>query len=230
MPSKARTALTANIIDVQRLLDIHAEKGGDGPGRRRGLEVLNKSAVVLLTAYWESYCEDIAEEAIEHIIKYAKSADVLPLEIKKLIAKELKESKNELAVWSVADGAWRQLLTDRLEKFKASRNWDFNTPKPTQVDKLFMDALGINKISDSWSWDKTTSEMARKKLMGFVELRGAIAHRGKSDDSVKKITVTGYLELVSRLAGKTGGVVNRHCRKITGKHLYVKRPTSVLAE
>lgn len=155
MPSKARKALTDNLTDVTRLLQLHAEAGGDGPGRRRGLEVLNKSAIVLLTSYWESYCEDITEEGIEHIIKYTKSADALPKAMKKLIAKELKEDKNELAVWSLAGDSWRQLLASRLEQYKASRNWNFNTPKPAQVDELFMDGLGIDKISDAWAWDKT---------------------------------------------------------------------------
>lgn len=230
MPSKARAALERNIIDVQQLLDIHTEKGGAAPGRRRGLEVLNKSAVVLLTAYWESYCEDIAEEAVEHIIKYAKSADVLPDTMKKLIAKELKNEKNDLAVWAIADGAWRKLLTARLEQFRTSRNWDFNTPKPSLVDKLFMDALGIENISNSWRWEKTTALVARNKLQEFVVLRGAIAHRGKGEASVKKIVVTNYLELVTRLASKTGGAVNKHCKVITGKALYTKRQNSVLPE
>lgn len=230
MPSKAREALENNISDVQQLLDIHAEKGGDGRGRRRGLEVLNKSAVVLLTAYWESYCEDIAEEAVEHIVKHANSADKLPLEIRKLIAKELKNDKDELAVWSVADGSWRALLTARLEKLKVSRNWDFNTPKPAQVDKLFVDALGIDKISDSWAWDKTTASVAKNKLQNFVELRGAIAHRGKGDTGVKKLQVENYLDLVVRLAARTGGRVNTHCKAITGKPLYTKKANSVLSE
>ncbi|MBU0564332.1 MAG: hypothetical protein KJ890_12605 [Gammaproteobacteria bacterium] len=230
MPSKARKALTDNLTDVTRLLQLHAEAGGGGPGRRRGLEVLNKSAIVLLTSYWESYCEDIAEEGIEHIVKYAKSADALPKAMKKLIAKELKEDKNELAVWSLADDSWRQLLTSRLEQYKASRNWNFNTPKPAQVDELFMEGLGIDKISDSWAWDNTKASNSREKLKSFVELRGAIAHRGKGDESVRKSDVTNYLELIKKLAAKTGGKVNAHCKAVTGKFLYTKAPTAMLSE
>ncbi|WP_457253662.1 MAE_28990/MAE_18760 family HEPN-like nuclease [Pseudomonas juntendi] len=230
MPSNARKALTDNLTDVTRLLELHAEAGGDGPGRRRGLEVLNKSAIVLLTSYWESYCEDIAEEAIEHIVKHAKSADALPKTMRKLIAKELKEDKNDLAVWLLADDCWRQLLSARLEQFKVARNWNFNTPKPAQVDELFLDGLGIEKISDSWTWEKTAAATARTKLKTFVELRGAIAHRGKGDKSVKKADVTTYLELIKKLAAKTGGKVNSHCKSITGKALYTKTPNAMLTE
>ena len=62
MPSEARKAFDANVADVDRLLALHSTAGGAGQGRRYGLEVLNKSAIVLVTAYWEAYCEDIAAE------------------------------------------------------------------------------------------------------------------------------------------------------------------------
>ena len=54
MPSQARVAFDENVKDVQALIKLHKEKGGDSPGRRYGLEVLNKSALVLITAFWLS--------------------------------------------------------------------------------------------------------------------------------------------------------------------------------
>ena len=56
MPSKARVNFEANAADVSRLLEIHKYFGGDAKGRRFRLEVLNKSAIVLITAIWEAYC------------------------------------------------------------------------------------------------------------------------------------------------------------------------------
>ena len=98
MVSEARKAFDKNAEDIERLLQLHAEKGGIGRGRRYELEVLNKSAIVLITSFWEAYCEDIAAEALEHLITHAKSADVLPKELRKRIAKELntdfRESRN----------------------------------------------------------------------------------------------------------------------------------------
>jgi hypothetical protein len=73
MASKARSAFDQNAADIQRLLDLHQRVGGDSRGRRYGLEVLNKSAIVLITAFWEAYCEDLAAEGLEHIVKHAKS-------------------------------------------------------------------------------------------------------------------------------------------------------------
>jgi hypothetical protein len=51
MPSKAKVALDENLGDVERLLELHQEKGGGARGRRYGLEVLNKAAIVLITSY-----------------------------------------------------------------------------------------------------------------------------------------------------------------------------------
>src|SRR5438128_1490612 len=85
MPSKARKALDENAGDIDRLLEIHTKLGGSGVGRRHQLEVLNKSALVLLTANWEAYCEDIAAEALEHLIQHSKAPEDLPKGIRQLV-------------------------------------------------------------------------------------------------------------------------------------------------
>src|SRR5713226_2469575 len=98
MPSKAWRAFAESAKDVERLLEIHTGLGGKGPGRRYKLEVLNKSAIVLITAIWEAYCEDIAAEALAHIVANVARGSTLPTELKKKIASELKTSnKSDLA-------------------------------------------------------------------------------------------------------------------------------------
>ena len=103
MPSKARAAFDENAQDVDRLLEIHSDVGGDAKGRRFGLEVLNKSAIVLLTAIWEAYCEDIATEALEHLIAHVPSGSALPKELKKRIVNDIEADRNKLAMWDLAD-------------------------------------------------------------------------------------------------------------------------------
>ena len=78
MSSNARKAFDRNAEDVDRLLEIHQNLGGDAQGRRFRLEVLNKSAIILITAFWEAYCEDIAAEALEHVINHVPTASELP--------------------------------------------------------------------------------------------------------------------------------------------------------
>ena len=221
MPSKARLALDQNLKDIGSLLKIHAEKGGDSPGRRYGLEVLNKSAVVLITSFWEAYCEDIAEEALELIVNHAPSTDVLPKEIKKHIASRIKADPNELAVWQLSGERWRQVLRDNLRGLQESRNRKLNTPKSKNIDELFESAIGLSSVSSSWNWaNKLPAAKAAAKLDRYVELRGEIAHRGKTKTSVKKAQVVDYLDFIKNAAAKTGGTVNAHVKKITGQALW----------
>jgi hypothetical protein len=221
MPSKARQAFDANAEDIRRLLQLHKEKGGVAKGRRYGLEVLNKSAIVLMTSFWEAYCEDIAAEAIAHIVANAPSADKLPTELRKVIAKELESDVHHLAVWQLADGGWRGVLTSRLASLQAERNRKLNTPKAAQIDTLFQTALGIPRISDGWKWaTRMKPDRARQKLDKYVELRGSIAHRGAAAKSVKKADVRDYLKFLNRLVARTGGLVSSHVRTVTGKKLW----------
>jgi hypothetical protein len=179
------------------------------------------SAIVLITAFWEAYCEDIAAEGLAHIVKHAESSRVLPEELRKQLAKEIKTAPHELEMWKIADDGWKVYLGDRLTKLKERRNRDLNTPKAVQIDELFLHALGIMKISNSWKWPKKmTVVRATKKLDNYVTLRGEIAHRGRHLTSVKKSQVQDFYNFIERLAGRTGGAVNRHVRAITGTPLW----------
>ena len=220
MPSKARIAFDDNVKDINKLMDFHATEGGDQPGRRYGLEVLNKSAIVLITSFWEAYCEDLAEEALEVIVQHAPNADALPKDIKKVIAKTLKEDKNELAIWGVSDDKWRDILRTNFAMLKTERNKTFATPKSHNVNHLFESAVGLSNVSSNWKWEKMTTTQAATKLNDFVTKRGDIAHRGASTSAVKKSEVVNYLNHVEKLAAKTGGAVKKHVKTITGQDLW----------
>jgi len=114
MASSAQQAFDLNVKDVERLLEIHADVGGDAKGRRYGLEVLNKSAIVLITAVWEAYCEDIAAEALEHLVNNVSSGSALPKKLKKKIVTDIEAEENELAMWDLADDGWKTRVLKRL--------------------------------------------------------------------------------------------------------------------
>lgn len=219
MLSDAKKSFDANVVDITRLLELHSAVGGDLKGRRYGLEVLNKSAIVLITAFWEAYCEDLASEALGFIVDNVSSADLLPKELKKQVAKEINSTKNELEVWKIADRGWQRYLKERLEIMKEKRNRDLNTPKASKIDELFFSTLGIETMSDSWTWKKMSSIKARQKLDKYVTLRGAVAHRGKDSETIKKDQVEDYFGFIRTLAQKTGDAVNRHVGSITKKSL-----------
>lgn len=220
MPSRARSSLDRNADDIRNLIGLHGLVGGVGRGRRHGLEVLNKSAIILITAFWEAYCEDIAAEGLAHIVKHGRSANALPTELKRQLAKELKAAPHELEVWKIADRGWKKYLEGRLGELQTRRNRNLNTPRSDQIDELFLLALGINQISNSWHWRGMSASNAAKKLNQFVTLRGEIAHRGRGLKPVKLAQVKEYYRLVSRLAAKTGGQVQKHMRAITNKPLW----------
>src|SRR5207253_1822226 len=105
--------------------------------------------------------------------------------------------------------------------FQAERNLRFNSPKTAQIDDLFLKALGIAKLSDSWRWSKKMI-VARttKKLDKYVALRGVIAHRGTAATSIRKSQVTDYFNFVKKLVGRTGAAVSRHVRTVTPVSLW----------
>ena len=220
MPSGAGIAFSKNVRDVQRLLQIHADVGGDAQGRRFGLEVLNKSAIVLITAIWEAFCEDLVAEALEHLIVHVASGDRLPKELKKRVAKELKSDKNDLAIWDLADQGWKRVARARLATLTAERNTRLNTPKTAQIDRLFVEAVGLASLSSAWRWRRTSAAQAKTKLDKFVALRGAIAHRGAAMGSIKKRHVTAYLTHVKRLVAATEAKVNVYVTAETGTAMW----------
>jgi hypothetical protein len=154
------SAFEENCGDVERLLDIHRELAGEGPGKKHGVEVLNKSAVVLMCAAWEAYCEDIAAEAIVHLVDHAAEASKLLKELRKQIAAELEEDLDNLAVWRLADDGWRQLLRTRAQTIADERNRNLNTPKTANIRNLFRDAVGLPNVPSAWYWQKMSADQA----------------------------------------------------------------------
>lgn len=187
---------------------------------------LIKSTVVLVCAYWEAFCEDLVSEALEFVITNCKSADELPNSIKKVIADKIKKDPNQLSPWKLADDCWKDYLKASLKELTDGRNNSFNTPKPDQVDDLFKKALGIENVSDSWTWkkgtffdDDTTSEVAKKQLKDFVTLRGQIAHRGESTLTTRTDVIL-YFRYVIRIMNKTEDAVNSYLKSEYAKGLY----------
>lgn len=224
MGSVARKQFDSNIRDIHLLLDHYfrdellAESGGAKIPERA--DVLFRSAIVLLVSHWEAYIEDICEEALQLIVKEAPSSKALSDDIKRHIARELKESKNELEPWKIADGGWRQLLTVRLGQMKDARNRIFNSPKTSNVSDFVERTLGLKNIQSNWKLEDYSAADCAEKLDELIEIRGSIAHRGKSRAPIDKIWIEDHLRFIEMIASKTGGSINRHVRKMTGASLW----------
>jgi hypothetical protein len=227
MPSDAWKRFRENAGDIDSLIDFYnglvSLSAADLKPIPAGADVLFRSAIVLMVSNWEAYIEDIVSEALYHIVNHLEDSSKLPKEIKKIIAGELKNDKNELAVWSLADNGWKHILKTRLKSLKESRDRSFNTPKAHQTEEFIKRSIGIDDIQKAWSFNSLKSADVSKKLDVLIEIRGQIAHRGPIRQKIDKEWVSSQMEFLRNLVSKTGGHINRHVKTVTGVPLWTSK-------
>ena len=186
----------SNLQEVDRLADIHASVTSPGPGRKHNVEVLHKSGIVLLVACWEAFVEDLASDALAALIEKARDHRVLPEDVQERIAGRLQGKK----AWDLAGDGWKQACRNNLKEVLARTTGALNTPKTAQVDELFEKVIGIRKISGNWSWKGRAATASQKALDELIGLRGTIAHRVTTAQSVRKSDVQVGRDLLGCLA------------------------------
>lgn len=206
--------LLDNMTEVLRLLEIHTELTGTGPGRRRDAEILNKSSVVLIVACWEAFVEDTAHSALQFMIRNCKDHTCFPESVLTRVASNHAGPK----AWDLAGNGWKKALQDNLAGVVAKTIGALNTPKTKQVNDLFEKTIGLENISSHWHWKGRTVAKSIEALDDLVTLRGSIAHRVSTSSAVRKQHAVDALELVSRLAVKTSNATRSHVHKQIGKH------------
>jgi hypothetical protein len=208
------TQLLENLQEVDLLLDIHRAIAGAKPGRKRDVEVLNKSAVVLVVACWEAYVEDLASNALNFMIDEAKVHTVFP----KSVLERVGSKYSGPNAWVLVGDGWKKALRDNFSEVLAKTTGTLNTPRAPQVDDLFAKTLGLAAMSKAWTWSGRTQPAAVKALDELITLRGSIAHRVQHSKSVHKSTVVAAVELISRLAAKSTNQVRNHVHAAVGKY------------
>ena len=208
-----------NLDEVRRLLEIHEVVAGSGRGRKHDVEVLNKSAIVLVVACWEAYVEDLAESALRELINRSRDHTAFPPKVLDRVA-----SKNSgSAAWNLAGQGWRSAMRSNFQEILAKTTATLNTPRAPQVDELFEKTIGLEAISKTWRWPSRTSAQTVAALDRLITTRGAIAHRVTHSKPILKRDVVSAIELVSRLAVKSSNRVSRYIyeRTETGPWPYV---------
>ena len=198
MPSAAKQAFDSNSNDVQELWSIRQGLSGKGKNAN-GINVMNRSAVIFITAAWESYVEDFAMEAFDHLLANATTASQIPAKVRTLATKSIWEQKDPSRIWDIADAGWRTYLVQHRETVRTQWLGSFNTPKTEQVNGLYRELLGIRKLSDAWSWKAMSASAAGSKLDGYVTIRGDIAHRLKHAKPVHQHVSKKYQDHVERI-------------------------------
>ncbi len=193
-------SLKTNFEEIDRILEIHGEISGSGRGYKHNVQVLNKSAIVLLLACWEAYIEDLADNSFNFMLSKSKQPDVFPEHVLAKAAKEIKKSNSD--VWSLANMGWKTVM--QAHKNKILENYTvkgaFNTPSPKNIDTLFSNLIGFTSISRTWYWRAMSIENSKRKLERLIDLRGNIAHRVQSSRKVTKAHVKDSKTFIFRLA------------------------------
>jgi len=202
-------------MDILLLWSIHHEVAGSGQTRQRRVDVLNRAAFVLIAACWESYIEDVAIEAFDHMLAVVQTPATIPARIKVIASRQLREDKDERKVWELAGDGWRTVLREHRDVVVSRWLKDFNTPKADQVCALMSGLLGLPAVSSHWHWDGMAAQSASTALDDYMTIRGNIAHRIRHVDTVHKSWAKRFLSHVRRLVETTDEAVHEHMSKLS---------------
>ena len=209
-------SLKTNFEEIDRILEIHEEISGSGPGYKHNVQVLNKSAIVLLLACWEAYIEDIVENSFKFMLSKSKQPHVFPDHVLAIAAKEIKKTSGD--IWDLANMGWKNVMElhkgSILEKYTV--RGAFNTPSPKNIDTLLSNLIGFTSISRKWFWRGMSIENSKTKLEKLIDLRGNIAHRVQSSRKVTKTYVKESKILIFRLAIISNNRIIKYIEDQTG--------------
>ncbi len=217
-------ALNENMGDVRRLLEIHEGEAGSTRGRKFDVEVLNKSGVVLALACWEAYVEDCALAAFDFILANAGNGKAIAEPVRRFVARQVRDDKNDLAPWSLADAGWKSVMQAYRASVVKKYVSPLNTPSASNVDALFFELIGLADVSSSWTRHKLTAASARARLQDLISLRGDIAHRTKTIRAVLKKDVSDAADLVGTLASITSNKTRQHVFDLAGSYPWEAQP------
>lgn len=183
----------ARCEDLRRFAEIRSDQT-----LRADKQLLACAYIVFLVASWETFCEDLASESLEFIVRRVE-AEALPLSLRKQLAKGLEAESDELAVWKLAGDGWREEAVSRLSSLVELRNRKMNSPRGPQIDQLFNTAIGIESVTSEWKWQSMSAADAAGRLSELVEIRGEIAHRAVTAATYTSDELSAFRNHVGRL-------------------------------
>ena len=134
----------------------------------------------------------------------------MPPNVKSFVATNLKKDNNDTAIWNLADDGWRKVLGAYRQKVLDEYVGRLNTPKPEIVEQLFERLIGFRHLPSYWYWTGNSAQQSKERLVAFIEYRGAIAHRTKAANKIRKSYVKDHRAFVYRLAVISTNRVNGH--------------------
>lgn len=208
----------SNVTEANDLAKIHLEIAGKKPGRKdKKVQILNKSSIVLLTACWETYVEEVVSAGFEFLIENCEAHSNIPSSVLVKSSKQLKDDKDNSSIWKLAGDGWKDILKEYGNEILGQKIDYFHVPRPDNIDTLYENLLGMKKVTSHWKWKNMNNNAVKTKLNDFIDLRGSIAHKIKTDRNVWKKDVKEYRILLIFISIILHNRVNDFLKLKTGK-------------
>ena len=206
-----------NLDKVQELVEIHGKIAGTKKGRKSGVETLNKSCIVLLTACWETFIEELIGSAFDYLIDNAQTHDIIPFSVLTKASNDLKNDKDARKVWSLADNGWKTVMKKYKNQIITKELDYFHVPRPKNIDDLYEKLIGLEEVTKYWKWKNMNNASVIKTLNDFIDLRGEIAHKLKSSRNVLKRDVEYYTNFINCCGVILHNTTSAQLEVLTGK-------------
>ena len=179
-------------MDARRLLEIHEQATGAGAGRRRNVDVLNRSAMLLTVAAWEGFSEDAIRVSGTRISRRIRGPAGLPDSITRpfmfwyfeenQLQKATDTSKQ--AIFTLSGEGWRYHYRRYIDR----KVDDLNTPSFGRLKKLASQTIGIADIGHNWHYGRYDRDYYVGKLSEALDIRHEVAHGTRGNVTVGKGT------------------------------------------
>lgn len=214
-PSHLRN-LIENFEEVEDLIEIHRRIAGKSPGRKFGLNSLNKSSIILLCAGWEFYIEDLLENSFNYLLTKSTSHNQFAAKVLVQASQFLVDDNDKRRVWELAGSGWKRVIEEYKNNVLKQEINFFHVPRTDNINELFEKILGIKSITSNFFWNQMSNEKALFLLDEFVNLRGEISHKVKTKNKVWKKDIIFYKNFLSKLAIIMHNRVTDHLDYSTG--------------
>lgn len=199
--------LDANLQDVNELLSIPKLI----PGHRYKILQINKTAIVFITASFEIFIESLAEEAFNYLVNRCETPEDIPNKIKNIIASRFINSSDIKIPWTFAGDGWRDVLLNYSQDIVKKYVGSFNTPKPDNIDSLFLELIGLKNISLNWSYKpERYSEGAVEIYKRYLKDRHVIVHRNDDPTAPSIFYARRYQDIIKTISKQSADAIENH--------------------
>lgn len=194
-PSVALGSFIALTGDVDNLLARHANADGKAGKPSTDEAPLSRAAVLIMYAAWEVYFEESLIEAVDRIASLSLS--LLPQATKDYLKRYVGGDP-----WALAGDGWRDALREQVAlkvRGASEGGHGVNDASPAVIISLQESILGTSPFADV-RWNNQSPEQIQDRLDAFINLRGEIAHTGRTAKKIWHGEIKTMVKFVAKVA------------------------------